>query len=279
MPRKGLLAWAALGHETGGHDILHADTGLRGDLAREVADALRKARRLKKFWARYWSSRIDETASDVLGILNMGPAAGIGLIGYFRGIRSALGGESKLGNIGDASDPHPADILRGYLAASTVRMLSFDNAKAWADILTSEADKDISQIEIEGTVVTRWEAAAAAQIVADRLMHARVQSLEYHSLGEIQDWRNRDEGIVAELSSALVSSEPLPSAYPAGAYAAHAVSACVVSAVSGKAVIKTTFDRMLSMLKTMHDGNPSWGPLYVLRPGNLVRHIIYRRTS
>lgn len=64
----------------------------------------------------YWASRIDETASDVLGVLNLGPAAAIGLIGYFRGIRAAISGDARLQNNGSSNDPHPADILRGYLA-------------------------------------------------------------------------------------------------------------------------------------------------------------------
>jgi hypothetical protein len=73
--RKGLLAWAALGHETGGHDILHADTGLQDELAAAIRQGLAD---LGDDMVEYWSSRIGEAAADVLGILNMGPAAAIG---------------------------------------------------------------------------------------------------------------------------------------------------------------------------------------------------------
>ena len=52
-----------------------------------------------------------------MGILNLGPAAGIGLIAYFRGLGAAFGQPPKLRSDGPADDPHPADIVRGYLAA------------------------------------------------------------------------------------------------------------------------------------------------------------------
>src|SRR5262249_28330743 len=105
--RLGLLAWSALGHETAGHDILSADTGLKSELMRAVRNKLQAAG-LGRL-ATYWAQRIDETASDVLGVLNMGPAAAIGLIGFFRGFSN----DSKLRSSGPASDPHPADVLRG----------------------------------------------------------------------------------------------------------------------------------------------------------------------
>jgi len=67
---QGLLAWAALGHEVGGHDILHADEGLPEELSKAVKKALMD-QNIQQGLPDYWSERIDETASDVLGILNM----------------------------------------------------------------------------------------------------------------------------------------------------------------------------------------------------------------
>ncbi|HEX9391990.1 MAG TPA: hypothetical protein VF928_11820, partial [Usitatibacteraceae bacterium] len=89
--RGGLLGWATIGHETGGHDILGADDGLLKEIAEVTHAAVRKAGQ-PEWMASYWSDRIDETAADVLGLINMGPAAGIGMIGYFRGLMGAWTG-------------------------------------------------------------------------------------------------------------------------------------------------------------------------------------------
>ena len=272
--RSGLLAWAALGHETAGHDILHADTGLLAELADRTRAALTQAG-LGNDLADYWANRIDETASDVLGLLNMGPAAGIGMIGYFRGLNSAWNGTATLRNEGSGWDPHPADILRGYLAAETVKLLSFSDADAWSQILMQETDRDLRQVRLAGKDVSAAAVKQSAQVVAQTLVCEKVNALEQHALGEIQNWRDQDEQIISQLRPQLASLravEPLSQEF----YAAHAVSAAVTAAVASGGDIPVLFDGMLALLKQMHDRNPSWGPLYVAHPGDIVRCLAYQ---
>jgi hypothetical protein len=274
--RLGIIAWAALGHETGGHDILGADTGLKEELTRTVYSALHQ--KMKDNLAAYWSNRIDETASDVLGILNMGPAAAMGIIGYFRGLNAAYQADPRLRNEGPEEDLHPADILSGYLAASTVGLLSFDDAGEWSKMIEAETDKDLSTIRLEGKEISPEHAKQSAKIVASTLARSKMESLENHALGEIQDWRNRDERIVKDLRKLLVTASQMPSRYASGIYAAHMVAAAVTSAILKNADLPLLFDRMLGALKIMHDGNPSWGPLYVVHPGDLVAVRTYQPT-
>lgn len=61
--RGGLLSWAALGHETGGHNILDADDGLLPELADLVEEALTQAD-LGRVLATYWSDRITYRTTD-----------------------------------------------------------------------------------------------------------------------------------------------------------------------------------------------------------------------
>lgn len=268
--RRGLMAWAALGHETAGHDILHADTGLHAELARSVRDALEQH---NNPLADYWADKIDETASDVLGILNMGPAAGMGLVAYFRGLRAASGdGRAKLGNHGSSLAAHPIDMLRAYLAASTVQLCSFSEAKAWAKVIEDEADKDLEQLRIDHLPINADVARESAEIVAETIVKQKLHSLEDHALGDIQDWRDHDETIVEHLRPLLRASGTLPLEVVAGTYAAHVVAAAVTAALERHADIPLIFRRMQSLLKLMHDFNPSWGPLFVAHPSDVARH-------
>ncbi len=272
--RSGLLAWAVLGHETAGHDILHADTGLRAEIGQEVFQELTNEK-LPSLFPRYWADRIDETASDVLGILNMGPSAAIGLVGYFRGLRAAFAGVPKLSNVGSAEGVHPADILRGFLGASTVRLLCFDGAQDAAKAIDQEVAKDVGNIVLEDLPVSEADARKSAEVVARTIVQSRMESLENRALGEIQNWRNQDEAIVAELRAVLRSANALPDHFAEGIYAAHAVAAAVTAALAKGGDIPLLFRRLLAVLKSMHDGNPSWGPLYVTRPSNILRHLVY----
>jgi len=251
----GILAWPALAHETAGHDLLAADDGLRDELARVVKERL-VAAKMDPAVASYWSERIDESAADVLGVLNMGPAAAVGLVGYFRALNGAWRGTSMLRSVGREEDPHPADIARAYLAAETVRLLSFDGAARWADRLVAEADRDLGRITLGGAAVTAGVAKASAAVVARAIVQTRMASLEGHALGEIQNWRNRDEVIVAELRRELRDGG---AASPGqGTCAAHAVAAGVYEAAGGTSSPAAVMKRMVGMLAGMHDQNPAW---------------------
>jgi hypothetical protein len=249
---------------------------LRGELERAVFKGLDDAG-IGNGLPEYWSARIDETASDVMGILNMGPAAGIGLIGYFRGLNAAFTGELRLRNSGPANDPHSADIVRGFLAAATVRLLRFTERKSWADLIAQETTNDVTAIRLSGVTITEQLARRSAELVATAIVTTKMNSLEHHALGEIQNWRDVDEEIVQELSTILVSPLGVPERVASGFYAAHVVAAAVVRALRQNADLPTLFSRMLDILKKMHDSNHSWGPLFVVHPGNLAAHRVYEK--
>ena len=259
--RSALLGWSALGHETAGHDIIHAYKGLRHELSRAVQDALNKEK-LNNGLPDYWSTRLDETTSDVLGILNMGPMPGLGVMGYFRALHDVRSGEPKLSNIGPAEDVHPANILRGYLAAFTVKLLSFKGADDWAKIIRSETDKDLSKIVLEGNEIDSDKAIRSAEIVASTIFNTKFESLDNHALGEIQNWHDYDEAIVEKLIPSLTSMEPISSDIPLeGIYAAHVVAASIEAALSKNSDITYIFNRMINILKSMHDKNPIMGTI------------------
>lgn len=254
---RGILAWAALAHETAGHDILAADAGLHDELARVVRERLLAVQQAPAI-ADYWADRIDETASDVMGVLNMGPAAAVGLIGYFRALNGAWGDTPSLRNVGAQDDPHPADIARAYLAAETVRLLPFQGAARWADLLVAEADRDLGRIRLGDTAVTAAAAKASAAAVAQAIVATRLRALEGHAIGEIQTWGDRDEAIVAELRRGLRDGRAGAGRYAEGAYAAHAVAAGVYEAVSGAESPSQAMGRMVVVLDAMHDRDPGW---------------------
>jgi hypothetical protein len=275
---QGIFAWAAIGHETAGHDIIHADNGLLQELRDCLFYALQDEN-AASILPDYWASRIDETASDVLGILNMGPAAGIALVGYFRALNAAYAGKAELRNVGPDDDPHPADILRGYLAASVVRLLNFSKSDMWATAIEAETDKDLGEIQLgsRNNEITYYEAKRSASIVASCLVQTKMKCLDNHAFGEIQNWHDNDEKIVKDIRSVLKAADPMPEVYDKEVYAAHVVAAAIVEALMGNTDAAMLFLRMICMLKTLHDRNPSWGPLYISHPGNIIPLAAYIR--
>lgn len=261
----GLLGWTTLGHEVGGHDILDADTGLLDELKDRVYSAVFRETQ-NKYFADYWRNCTGETASDILGILNMGPAAAIGLIGYFRAFNYRFNEENpvyRLRNKGDFDDPHPVDVLRGFIAADIVSQLQFSQAQEWSRIIKGEATRDLqdSITVIYGNSCWRVGndvAIKTAKIAANTIANARLESLEGHSLREIQNWTDYDERIRADIKTAIWQGKNLPQDYQGrGYYATHVVAATVTGALESDInlqQIQDVFDRMKRYLIDMHDG-------------------------
>ena len=136
-----------------------------------------------------------------------------------------------------------------------MRLLSFRGAEAWAERLEAEADRDLGTIRLGGVAVTAGVAKASAAIVARAIVKEKLRALEGHALGEIQDWRDRDEAIVAELRAAMRTGKgaaPGAGRYAEGTYAAHVVAAAVYEAVEGKGRAADLQGRMLAVLAEMH---------------------------
>jgi hypothetical protein len=257
---------------------MHAYAGMEEQLSSAVSTALQAVDGLNSVLPDYWSSRIDETASDVMGILNMGPTAAIGVIGYFRGLNAAFSGKAALRNEGRADDPHPADIVRGYLASSVVRLLSFSGAAAWANVLKAETDKDLDQIVLDGQRVSASDAQTSARIVAETIVQTKLPTLEAHALGDIQDWTDKDEQLVAQVRTILGTAGELPADQSPQIFAAHVVGAAIMEALAGHDAPSLLFDRMKSLLGTMHKRNPSFGPLFIRHRGNIFKDFAYKRS-
>lgn len=275
--KQGVLAWSSLGHETGGHDILHADVGMLQELAGKVRAAI-----TPKFGAQQanlWASWIDEAASDVLGLLHLGPAAGIGLIGFFRGLSQ----DGRLRSVGSSSDPHPIDVLRGFMAAEVVRNLNFGQAAEWAQIIENESAKDLGRyVYIKNYQTGRSQAidakvaVQAAKLAGVTIANSKLHALENHSLHDIQDWTDNDQRIADDLAKALSGTGALPSRYEGGGfYAAHVVSAAVTEALKEGSDVQKIFNSMIKLLDEMHVGNPTWQPGSVASRSPRERRIVY----
>lgn len=256
----GLLAWTALGHETGGHDVLHADRGLLDELGDKVYNAV-----LNEFnnteLADYWYNCIDESVSDVCGYLNMGPSIGIGLVGYFKAL-----GDGTLSTVGYTEGPHPIDLLRGYLAAAVAKRLPFTDALEWSEVITEETRMDNGRLWLYNSNGT-WSsfpvslevAIASTEVVAQTILRSNLVSLENHSLQGIQNWRDSDQMIVDNLISAFKSGRQIPKHLGGpGFYASHVVAAATQAALEEDADVGAIFSVMQNVLGLMHLNNPTW---------------------
>jgi hypothetical protein len=226
------LLWASLCHETGGHDVIHADEGLLSELQALIGPTLAglpmpagvSAEQMAALW-HYW---MDEAAADIYGVLNVGPAFGPSTAALLAGFNKSSGGELMLrlesgfspDDARHALDPHPMDALRQHLAlgaidkfaglAPSVRNDYVARIEAMTRALTPEGDAHISGVVNGPAGQMALEFAAPvetlrtiARAVGAAIATAAPGALHGHSIQDIETWDDADEARVQAMLTAL----------------------------------------------------------------------------
>ena len=224
--REHPLIWPSLAHETGGHDVLHADPGLLDELAQAVQS------RLPGGTGALWASWIDETASDVYGLLNIGPAFAVSLAAFFSALEVSdpRGPPQKLGTIhnilpvagNQLLDVHPVDILRLHVAMGVVSSLTALNPAtqhSWLTLLGELADEAAGGATTIEVLDVRQQAvvqqlpltvmAQAAKAVGRIVATERLTTLAGHSIQDIETWDDADEAAAQTIRGAVAQGQPI----------------------------------------------------------------------
>ncbi len=268
----GLAAWASLGHETCGHDVLNGFPELLPALRRAVSQALEGAGvgdRLVEHWMRCF----EEAASDVMGVLNLGPTAALADAAFLLGWNQACGFDG-LGTVEDAEDEHPIDLLRVQLGASVTRGLRFAGADEWAAAVEWHARRHTptAALRLGHRSVAFAEGRASAAVFARAMTGTRLKELDNMSLGEIQNWRDADQDLAVHLARGLGAAGPARRGVPAGGgvYAAHVLAGALMAAMEAPQPepgrMRVVFARFRATLARLNRHNPAW------KPGAMLRH-------
>ena len=237
------LTWAALAHETGGHDVTHADPGLLPELEAKVATALagmptpRGISRdlLAQLWA-YW---MDEASADVYGLLNIGPSMAANLAVFFAafGAQQERRGRPHAPSLRMESrfdprdpmavlDPHPTTILRLHLLAGvvdTLTGLSQESRDRYGHMIDDLASKLAtgSYVTITGNIPSpfnpTWidvrvplaEMQQTARNAGGFIATARLAALGGRSIQDIETWDNSDETRAIDVKNAVLAGRPI----------------------------------------------------------------------
>jgi hypothetical protein len=235
------LLWGSLAHETGGHDVVHAEEGMLAELQGAVAkkfgaDKLVQTTKLSvdEFTGVLWAYWMDESAADVYGLLNMGPAFAFNLAALFSGLlgggkgggpqmRLQSGASDAQGNL----DPHPTDILRMGLAMGVIDSLSGLSAKTRAEYISSlQQVVDIcagsnKEVKIEGIITLGplhlpistsqplKDMMKSARTVGKLIATAKLDTLNGRGIQQLESWDDGDEQVAARIEAAFVAGQPV----------------------------------------------------------------------
>lgn len=237
------VLWASLAHETGGHDVIHADAGLLPELKAGVRAQLGAPTTVppnnvipKQLIGLLWDYWMDEAASDVYGVLNIGPSFGPNLAVFFATL-NAEGTKTQVPRLRTQSgfdprdpqkalDPHPTDILRLSLVQGVVESLqglSQTSRAAYSDDLAALAKilaPDATSVDIAGYLllgpgvripvqesVPLADMQKVARQVGAYIATARLEALSNHSIQDIETWDDPDEQTAQQISEGMKNNQ------------------------------------------------------------------------
>ncbi|MCB1119138.1 MAG: hypothetical protein KDK65_04175, partial [Chlamydiia bacterium] len=253
----GLFDLATFGHEDVGHNVIHSVPGLREELSTKISHAL------PGNLGQYWADRVDETASDIMGILHGGPAVALAFV-------YSLRGQGKLLFTAIAGDVHPVDVLRAFVAQAAIRSLNTTDSQSYITQLDSFIDRSLNKSNIQISVyetITREQGKTSAQTVTDLILNSPLRSLGNRSLSSIRKWNEQDQRIATTIRQNMYAGQ-LQNALTQSAdeYAFHAVAAAIAEAADSRIYhgkvgidkVQLIFQHTITILETMHLYNPRW---------------------
>lgn len=240
--RQHPLVWSTLSHETGGHDVIHANPGLlsemqfgvyrhlAGDLAPDASPT--QQQKMGLLWA-YW---MDETSADIYALLNMGPAYILGALAFFSAYLSQSSNAINVpqvrtdsGSANGSLDPHPTDVLRIGIAQgviSALTNLSDSTRKKYLKLLddvTALVAPGVTHVSLKGDFHIQAanrnffapvsgdyelpEMMKVARDVGEYIASAAFPALGDNSIQAIETWDDADELHIEELTQQLLSSD------------------------------------------------------------------------
>ncbi len=227
------VIWASLAHETGGHDVTHADSGLLEELAQNAGAAFAgmpghpsiPGSQLTFLW-QHW---MDEASADVYALMNMGPAYIVNLAALFAALLTkGPYGTVRAGSGPDPQgllDPHPTDILRPYLAIGAIEALTSlsPDTKAMyirqiekiVAMLTPSQEVQISgRISLSDGSATEIRARMPLSYAGDMARRAagyiatqKLKAFNGHSIQDIETWSDDDEAAAQRIKSNMLAQQ------------------------------------------------------------------------
>ncbi len=209
---KGILGWTALAHEVG-HDLLEGRGGLIQSLRLYLQWKMPAGTVTEQVLKTYFLSRISEIGADIMGVLILGPASGLGCIAYLRSQRNSFLSCTDMSPHG----AHPVDISRAYLVAYAMNVL-LPNRKSqevgpgmpiqkwneYCEEMMQEMLKDLSQtggcvtislVQGQTLQIHCNEVAAYCRQTVDILIECLRKTVQLDQW----KWNEKDEGMVEQL--------------------------------------------------------------------------------